>query len=322
VGLELLLRGVGVKPHGGVLLSDDDCYYGWEPNARETLTKAGLRRDLITDANGFRVAAHRQALPQPSCEVLALGDSWTEGMFVTADEAWPAVLESLLRARGYHLRVDNGGMSGHSILQERIAALGRWRALRPTIVIVQHTANDLMDLATAEAHGCNPSSPVPSTFHPANQSMLRELRLFRIAQEFDVRLEVLSGVAGAMGHPMGSVEPQECERLSADYAAAALALADGVGSSGGHFLLALWEGFFCASPNPPDMSAVAASLHQRLDDAGAAFLDASEVLAIQGSNLLPIDAHPSALGHRLFAERVAAALEGNGWLAPCRESRR
>jgi hypothetical protein len=175
-----------------------------------------------------------------------------------------------------------------------------------------------MDLATAEANGCNAASPVPSTFRSANQSMLRGLRLFRIAQEFDVRLEVLRGAASAAGHPVRSVDPQECERLSADYATAALALAEGVRNTGAHFLLALWEGFFCPSPNPPDMNPFAASLRQRLGEAGGAFLDATQVLEIQGANLLPLDAHPSALGHRLFADRVAAALEENGWLGPCR----
>ncbi len=317
-GMELGLRAMGVKPHGGVLLSADGCYFGWEPYARDTHTRGHLRHDLVTDANGFRVAVPIEAAAEPACRVLALGDSFTEGMYVTADEAWPAVLQSLLGERGYRVHVDNGGMRGHSILQERIAALGRWQALHPTIVVVEHTANDLMDLSSAEAHGCRAGGPVSSSFHSATPRILRSLRLFRIAQELGIRIESQSAAAAMGGRAAEPVAPAECERLAADYLSEAIALAEGVRRFGGHLLFGLWEPLFCESAAPPDLTPYTMRLRTRLASSGAAFLDATDVFQVAGATLRPEDGHPSVLGHRLFAERVATALDQSGWLTQCR----
>ena len=43
---------------------------------------------------------------------VAIGDSATEGTGVGAGEAYPAQLESLLRAKGYHVSVRNAGVIG------------------------------------------------------------------------------------------------------------------------------------------------------------------------------------------------------------------
>ncbi len=44
--------------------------------------------------------------------IVALGDSLTAGTGVAAHEAYPALLEAILRREGYHYRVINAGVSG------------------------------------------------------------------------------------------------------------------------------------------------------------------------------------------------------------------
>lgn len=44
--------------------------------------------------------------------VLCLGDSLTEGYMLTKEQAWPAVVESQLKAKGYKVELINAGTSG------------------------------------------------------------------------------------------------------------------------------------------------------------------------------------------------------------------
>ena len=47
-----------------------------------------------------------------SLRVVALGDSLTAGYSLPADAAFPAVLQKVLRAKGYDVEIDNAGVSG------------------------------------------------------------------------------------------------------------------------------------------------------------------------------------------------------------------
>ena len=73
--------------------------------------------------------------------IVALGDSLTAGLGVTADEAYPALLQARLERDGLHYRVVNAGVSGDTTA----GALRRvdWvlRA-RPAVVVVALGAND------------------------------------------------------------------------------------------------------------------------------------------------------------------------------------
>jgi acyl-CoA thioesterase-1 len=73
--------------------------------------------------------------------IVALGDSLTAGLGVTPDEAYPALLQSRLRAAGFDYRVVNAGISGDT------SAGGRRRLdwvlrSRPDVAIVALGAND------------------------------------------------------------------------------------------------------------------------------------------------------------------------------------
>jgi len=73
--------------------------------------------------------------------IVALGDSLTAGLGVSAEEAYPALLEARLHREGFAYRVVNAGVSGDT------SAGGLRRVdwvlrLRPEIVIVALGAND------------------------------------------------------------------------------------------------------------------------------------------------------------------------------------
>jgi acyl-CoA thioesterase I len=73
--------------------------------------------------------------------IVALGDSLTAGWGVTADEAWPALLEARLRREGYRYRVVNAGVSGDTTAGG-LRRLDWVLRARPAIAIVALGAND------------------------------------------------------------------------------------------------------------------------------------------------------------------------------------
>ena len=86
--------------------------------------------------------------------VLAFGDSLTAGLGVPQSQAYPALLESRLRADGYPHRVVNAGVSGETTA----GGLRRvdWAIrLRPEIVILELGVNDALrgqDLAVTRGN--------------------------------------------------------------------------------------------------------------------------------------------------------------------------
>ena len=73
--------------------------------------------------------------------IVALGDSLTAGLGVTADEAYPALLQARLERDGLHYRVVNAGVSGDTTAGAPRRVDWVLRA-RPAVVVVALGAND------------------------------------------------------------------------------------------------------------------------------------------------------------------------------------
>lgn len=73
--------------------------------------------------------------------IVALGDSLTAGFGVSAEEAWPALVEARLRREGYPYRVVNAGVSGDTTAGgvRRVDWVLR---NRPEVAVVALGAND------------------------------------------------------------------------------------------------------------------------------------------------------------------------------------
>lgn len=86
--------------------------------------------------------------------ILAFGDSLTAGFGVAPGDAFPAQLAARLKADGYDVIVDNGGVSGDTTADGRARfdwAMGN----RPDVVLLELGANDMLrglDPKRAEAN--------------------------------------------------------------------------------------------------------------------------------------------------------------------------
>lgn len=318
--LEVGLRSAGVEPRGYVVVDEDTCYYAWGPSTHDETEKRGtaLVNRVATDAQGFRITPG-EVRPAAKCRVLAVGDSFTHGQFVTAAQAFPAVIEGLAREHGYSVEVANGGMPGHTIAEERVGALGRWGALPARVVLVSHTANDLEDLVILKRGGCRIDGPPPIELRPALNGTLQDLRLLKVGQEVAARIELLSprmrrlrlGGAPELRRPAGA---EECAAAEQAYLALSLDLAGALSARGTKLLFAFVEGFFCGGASP---RAFQADFTRRLGEAGALVIDATSALRDPEASLRPADSHPSPLGHGRIATRIEAALQASGWLQGC-----
>ena len=75
--------------------------------------------------------------------ILAFGDSLTAGLGVAPDQAFPAQLAARLKADGYDVTVDNGGVSGDTTAGG-LARLDWTIGDRPDIVLLELGANDML----------------------------------------------------------------------------------------------------------------------------------------------------------------------------------
>ena len=92
--------------------------------------------------------------------VLAIGDSFTYGWGVRADQSWPKVLERNLRARGLDIEIANLGWPGRSPIDYANAAEQAIPLLRPDLVVVAVLQGD--DLAQLKPRQPRPSTPTPA----------------------------------------------------------------------------------------------------------------------------------------------------------------
>jgi hypothetical protein len=86
-----------------------------------------------------------RAKPAGTRRIVSLGDSFTVGYEVDADQTFSAVLERELRARGRRVEVLNAGVSGFSNAEECLYLERELLAYEPDVVLVSFFFNDLVD---------------------------------------------------------------------------------------------------------------------------------------------------------------------------------
>ncbi|MDX1650569.1 MAG: GDSL-type esterase/lipase family protein, partial [Myxococcota bacterium] len=85
------------------------------------------------------------AKPPGRQRILSLGDSFTAGYEVEADETFSAVLERTLRDRGLDVEVLNAGVSGFSTAEAYLYLERELWRYAPDVVVVSFFGNDLVD---------------------------------------------------------------------------------------------------------------------------------------------------------------------------------
>lgn len=107
-----------------------------------------VRRALLVSISFLLLAA--SSFAAPPAVLVCYGDSITAGHGLAPSQSFPASLDRLLNAHGYHYRVVNQGTSG-ATTKDAVAGLSTVLRLHPEIVIVEFGGNDgLRGLPLAE----------------------------------------------------------------------------------------------------------------------------------------------------------------------------
>lgn len=110
-------------------------YYEMAPNFDSVIDAELYNIQVSTNALGLR---DDPVQPGETIDILAVGDSFTEGFGVEAEQAWPSQLEAALNSkRGARrpLRVLNGAVSAYSLIQIR-NSIEELLNLKPRMIIV------------------------------------------------------------------------------------------------------------------------------------------------------------------------------------------
>ncbi len=248
---------------------------------------------------GFRdapFAKSREGAPL----VAAVGDSFTLGQGVRAEDAWPAVLERLLGGTHPGAEVYNFGLSGYCTVDE-LSLLGRTvMDYRPDLVVWQYHLNDIahdaIDAFNLKMYRLKKALP-GSRWPIRTVTFVSELLWNRYLSAKTV--ELYRGLYAS---------PRLWERQRDLLRAARRTAAAGEAS----FLMVIF----------PDVRAVRMAdypfrgIHEQLADflrrEGIPFLDLSESFRRAGKVTLevhPVDPHPNAAAHRLAATAIREAID-------------
>jgi hypothetical protein len=139
IGARIFLPPPGLQPFppnqpAQLLIKHPDRSYAYRPGFSGTVHDAPHTVAVAINERGMR---DDPVSPGEPIDVLAVGDSFTAGYMVNADQAWPERLEHYLSTSGTSpraARVLNGGVSGYSLKQIRLAAQD-YSNLQPDVVV-------------------------------------------------------------------------------------------------------------------------------------------------------------------------------------------
>ena len=248
--------------------------------------------------------------------ILALGDSFTDGVGVFARDAWPAQLERLL---GEGHRVVNCGKAASFTSHTAKRYLSHRERHDPELVIYAFVLNDVplkgapppdgRDIAFqapnrgAHAEGLQATTIVGGlTSHSALARLISErLAQRRIAQETMAYYE-------AVYAPENQAAFDEAIELVG-------AMREIAERGGGHFIVALWPLFEDLEAYP--FHHIHEKIIEALQKRGIATLDLLATFEGRDASTLqvhPTDHHPNEIAHREAAEAIGQEVKARAWL--------
>ncbi|MEZ6186012.1 MAG: GDSL-type esterase/lipase family protein [Planctomycetota bacterium] len=147
----LRLAGVTAEPRRlfdpGIFRSDPELRWALVPDYRGVYRNDTELTPTRTNPEGFRGPAWSTRAAR---RIVALGDSCTFGMGVADEDAYPAQLAALLRARGEDAAVFNLGVMGYDTHQEAALLARALAPLTPEAVVLGWLPNDASDPAAPD----------------------------------------------------------------------------------------------------------------------------------------------------------------------------
>lgn len=282
--------------------------------------KPALPYHVRINALGFRGNELDEPKPTGALRILAVGDSFTYGDFVDDDETLPAQLEAALAERCGAVEVINAGVGGTTLVTHE-QMIRRALALRPDVVLLTFSENDVVDLAApmwwslAENRRAKSRFPL-SIVYP----ILRHTALWNFALR-------VRGAALARARPdapdsetdrdPGAAESREAvDALRADYAQRLATIRDLTAESGAGLVYALYPSHHTVlSADREEQMAWAEQLGKNL---GLVTVSLTEALrrsaeSIDHLYLLPEDGHPSPRGYGIAAQTLAGSVDWSAY---------
>lgn len=330
----------------GMFEQDPDAGYRLRGSYRNEIRVPEYRTVVRTDPEGYRIAEDEPVRPEGAVRVLALGDSFTFGVGVDAEDAFPAVLERRLAGAGgtaWHVR--NGGVGGYGPLRSAHALFSRQAAWRPEIVIhAIYVGNDLEDSDPATFR----TSPVVRDGRmvtPGRHPFARARMFLRTRSHlYGFLRQHLYGVYRATGlwqrsqylDPVGLAEwPARLEGVTWPAGREAIAaVRDWAAERGVRYLVVVVPARWQVDDGAWQRYRKAWGLPDEAfdrDHAQREVLAALQELGVPALNLLPVmrraqasgvapyhalDPHWNATGHGLAAEAIRTKAESLGWIGP------
>jgi lysophospholipase L1-like esterase len=268
------------------------------------------------DSLGYRGRHIPRIKPPGELRVLYVGDSFTWGHNVGDAETLPAQLEARLMAHCGVARVINAGLSGSTILGQ--AALAeRGLVMDPDVVILMFHENDIDELLNVRIWDQLAMNRRAKSRFPlgAIYPLVRESALWRLTLDATRTRRLQAGLASTPATPPDAGPAAGRE----EYRDRLLALASRLEEAGVPFL-------FAAFPHPKSVAegrggADYAWVVDAAASAGLEVVDLLETLLESGESvedmfLVPLDYHPSPLGHAVAADRISRVLLRLG-AVPC-----
>lgn len=297
---------------------DPDLIYRLRADNAVRWSSAEFTEISHTNALGLRGAAVGAAKRPGAHRVLALGDSFTYGHGVQDDEAYPAVVETILRGRAHDVQVLNAGVPGYNTDQSYTYALRDGLALAPDVVVLGIHCSDISDNYESSLYDVAAGELVR---RDARQTRMYELgsvvgwipAAVRQSRTFEVL------VSSIEWHDAPSARPAVADLDAWSYEKIRLEVTDlrrrGAerGAAVAVVLMPCKKALAATAPDPYG------TLARDLGAAGVPVLASARVLAAPGRDLTPLffrdDPHLNADGNRALARVVADFLEEQGLVA-------
>jgi hypothetical protein len=162
--------------------SDDTFHHSLVPGETGSLKGTEFHTQYSINSLGFRDREFTTAKPEGTFRILVLGDSYTEGYGVEADETFSKQLEKSLNANSEkNYEVINTGVASFSPIIEYLTLKKKGLALNPDLVLLNFDWSDPMDdyryskfavMEGDELVAINSEPDAPSTFFSEIRSFM------------------------------------------------------------------------------------------------------------------------------------------------------
>jgi hypothetical protein len=325
----------------GMFRTDPDAGFRLQESYENEVRTPEFRTEVVTDAEGYRVAQGFAPSARATRKLLAIGDSFTFGVGVNAEDAFPERLGDRLGPAWW---VRNGGVGGYGPLRSSRLLIRRQALWEPEVVVhALYLGNDLED-SNPETFLTRPQVRDGRMVSPGRPS-LAKLRLFlrtrshlySFLRDHLYGLYRRSGLAqrGQYLEPVGLADwPPVIERVGWPAGKDAIvAVRDWARERNVRYLVVLvpakyhvddeaWREYRRAWRLPEasfDREHARREVLAFLERIGVASLDLTDALrdaAKRGARLYyPVDRHWTAQAHDVAAGLVARELSAAGWLA-------